>query len=1154
MTEFAHLHLHTEYSLLDGACRIERLPALARSLGQEAVAITDHGVMYGVVDFYKACKKEGVKPILGCEVYVSPRSRTDRQYDLDAEARHLVLLCENETGYKNLLKLVSMGFTEGFYIKPRVDLELLRRHSEGIIALSACLAGEIPKRLVRGEYDAAKAAALELCDIFGKGNFFLELQDHGIPEQREAAKGIIRISDETGIPLVVTNDAHYLEKSDAYTQDVLMCIQTNTTVDAESRMRFQTQEFYVKSGDEMAALFPERPEACANTAEIARRCNVELEFGKLHLPAFDPPEGFSSEEYLKKLCAEGFAVRYPDAPPDYRERLEYETSMISRMGYVDYFLIVSDFIAFARSRDIPVGPGRGSAAGSIVSYCLGITDVDPMKYGLIFERFLNPDRVSMPDIDIDFCVIRRQEVIDYVIEKYGADHVSQIVTFGTMAARGAIRDVGRALGIPYAEVDAAAKLVPMQLSITIGHALEISSGLRELYSGDERMKRLIDTAKKLEGMPRHASTHAAGVVITKEPVSSYVPLAKNDEAVVTQFAMGTLEELGLLKMDFLGLRNLTVIDMCVSLIRKNEPDFDIRNIPEDDAAVFAMLTKGDTSGVFQLESGGITNVCMGLRPQSIEDITAILALYRPGPMDSIPRFIESKHNPDKVRYRHESLREILDVTYGCMVYQEQVMEIFRKLGGYSLGRADMVRRYISKKKQDDLVRERAGFIDGAISRGIDRKTAEDIFSEILDFANYAFNKAHAVSYAVISYQTAYLKCRYPREYMASLLSSVLDYAPKVSEYISVCREMGIRVLPPDINESEENFTVSGGDIRFGLAAVKNVGRGFVQAALHEREKGRFESFSSFCGRMFDTELNRRAVESLVKCGAFDSVAEGHRAQLIAAYDQIVGAVSQHRRRNLEGQIGLFSAEDGGQQAEAAALPEVRRLSPREQLALEKEAIGLYVSGHPLDNYAGAFATAGAAGIGDILLDGASEEGPARFRDEQKVTLLGVISSVRVKLTRSNAQMAYAMLEDRSGTLELIIFPKVFSACGAYLRDDSIIVVKGRISLREDKDPQVVCDEIRPVSDLERAPDARVGETVTAEAYPGGGEKLYLRMKAESSLLARRIKATVSMFPGKKPVILYYEDTKKREGSTAAFDERLLKELRAVLGEENVVMK
>ena len=1170
MTDFVHLHVHTEYSLLDGACRIKNLAARCRELGQKAVAITDHGVMYGVIDFYRAAKKEGVKPIIGCEVYVAPRDRFSRVHELDAGANHLVLLCKNETGYRNLIYLVSCGFTEGFYIKPRVDMDLLREHAEGLIALSACIAGAVPQKLLDGDYEGAKALALEYRDIFGAENYYLELQDHNLPEQREAAKGILRIHHDTGIPLVVTNDAHYLTRGDAQIQDVLMCIQMNKTVEDQDRMRFETDEFYLKDGDEMAALFPEYPEACRNTLEIAERCNLEFTFGERKLPEFDVPDGKSALEYLKELCAAGFARRYPDAPEAYRARLQYEIDMIAQMGFVDYFLIVGDFIAYAKQNGIAVGPGRGSAAGSMVAYCLDITDIDPMRYSLYFERFLNPERVSMPDIDIDFCYLRRPEGIDYVIRKYGADHVAQIVTFGTMAARAAIRDVARALNIPYADADVVAKQVPFELHMTLDRALEVSKPLKERYDADETVRRLIDTARALEGMPRHASTHAAGVVITKNPVYEYVPLAKNDESIVTQFTMTTLEELGLLKMDFLGLRNLTVIEYAERMARERDPGFSIADAPLDDAETFEMLSQGKTVGVFQLESAGITNVVTGLKPQSIEDITAVVALYRPGPMASIPRYIYSKNNPSKVTYKHPLLRDILSVTYGCMVYQEQVMEVFRVLAGYSLGKADMVRRAMSKKKFDVLAAERRAFvhgnpdegIDGAVKRGVPENVAEEIFDEILDFANYAFNKAHAVAYAMVSYRTAYLKCHYPQEYMAALLTSVLDSTPKISEYIAACREMGIAVLPPDINSSQSDFTVSEGAIRFGLGAVKNVGVNFIRDLIAERRSGgRFASLEDFCNRMFDA-LNRRMVENLIKCGAFDSTG-ARRSQLLRVYDGIIDGVGDARRKNLEGQLDLF----GGGVGESAAktpLPDVPELPKKELLSMEKETTGLYLSGHPMDDYIAIVREAKTPALGAILADFGPEGAGETYRDEMFVTVCGIITSVRLKTTKSNNMMAYVVLEDVTGAIEMLVFQRVLTQSGNYIKEDTPVVLRARISAREDEEPKLIVEELRPLT----AEDAAA---LTSPAHAGNGgrrpagpdsvrktRRLYIRVPGEGDPVFQKVIEVLSRYPGMLPVIIKYEDTGAYKQAPARLnvsaDAGLLADVRALVGSANAVIK
>lgn len=954
---FVHLHVHTEYSLLDGACRIRDLPKLVKELGQTACAITDHGVMYGAVDFYRACKAEGIHPIIGCEVYVARRTRFDKQHEFDAESRHLVLLCKNETGYRNLSYMVSQAYIEGFYIKPRIDMELLRAHSDGLIALSACLAGEIPKRLMNGDYNGAKAYALEMRGIFGE-DFYLELQDHGIAEQTEVNRGLLRLHNETGIPLVCTNDAHYLRKEDAENHDVLLCIQTGKTVDDENRMRYEPRNFYIRSTEEMETLFAGYPDAVANTEKIAEKCQLEFTFGKYHLPEFKLPEGYDSPTYLRKLCDEGFAQRYGQAKPEYRKQLDYELDMIEKMGFTDYFLIVSDFVRYAKSRGIPVGPGRGSAAGSMVSYCLEITDIDPMKYDLYFERFLNPERVSMPDIDMDFGDTRRGEVVEYVRKKYGDDHVAQIVTFGTMAARAAIRDVGRALNMTYAEVDVVAKLVPAgpgALHITLQEALKLSKQLADMYREEPKVKKLIDTAMALEGMPRHASTHAAGVVITKLPVYEYVPLARNDDAVVCQYVMTTLEELGLLKMDFLGLRNLTVLDDAVKMVQQREPEFALSKIPDDDAETYDMISRGQTAGVFQIESTGMTGVCVGLKPQSIEDITAVIALYRPGPMESIPRFIACKHDPKLVTYKHPRLVPILSVTYGCIVYQEQVIRIFQELGGFSLGQADMVRRAISKKKAKEIEKERQAFvygdaergIKGCIANGIDEKTAQAIYDEIYDFANYAFNKAHAVSYAVVAYQTAYFKCHYTKEYMAALLTSVLDNSDKVAGYIGECRDCGIALLPPDVNRSSDRFTVEPDGIRFGLVAIKNIGRGFIQSVVREREQGgSFTSLQDFCDRMYDCgDMNKRAVENLIRSGAFDSMG-ARRSQLLAVYEKVLDGIGNVRRRNVEGQIDFFGMSAANSTVETVVMPDIPEFTATERMHMEKETTGLYLSGHP----------------------------------------------------------------------------------------------------------------------------------------------------------------------------------------------------------------
>ena len=1154
---FTHLHIHTEYSLLDGCCRIPGLVRRVRELGQTAVAITDHGVMYGAVDFYKACKAEGIKPIIGCEVYVAPRTRFDKVHEMDSGARHLILLCRNEVGYRNLCHMVSRSFTEGFYVRPRIDKDLLREHHEGLIALSACLAGEIPRFLRNGQYEAAKQEALAMRELFGADGYYLELQDHSLPEDPQIVQGLLRLHEDTGIPLVATNDAHYLSRADAVTQDVLMCIQMGKTVDDPGRMKFETEEFYVKSEAEMRALFPQCPEAIENTQRVADLCNVEFEFGTYHLPEFKLPEGYTDRDaYFERLCLDGFKRRYPKEPPEYLQQLRYEMDMIRKMGFVDYFLIVSDFIGYAKRSGIPVGPGRGSAAGSVVSYCLDITDVEPMKYSLYFERFLNPERVTMPDIDIDFCIRRRQEVIDYVCRKYGSDHVAQIVTFGTMAARGAIRDVGRALNFPYAEVDQIAKLVPSgpgALHITLDESLKISKPLRELYEGDERVRQLIDTARSIEGMPRHASTHAAGVVITRLPVDDYVPLAKNDESVVTQYTMTTLEELGLLKMDFLGLRNLTVLDDAVKLVQRSDPTFTLSSISDDDPKVFQMLSEGKTSGVFQMESPGMTGVCVGLKPQNIEDITAIIALYRPGPMDSIPRFIACKHDPKLIRYKHPALIPILSVTYGCIVYQEQVIEIFRKLGGYSLGQADMVRRAISKKKKAQIEKERHSFIHGdpergipgCVANGIPAQTGEDIYDEIYDFANYAFNKAHAVSYAIVCYQTAWFKCHHMREYMAALLTSVLDYQEKVAEYIGECRENGIRLMPPDINLSDADFTVDNGTIRFGLVAVKGVGRGVIQNLLAERGRsGRFTSFPDFCQRMMGADLNRRVVESLIKCGAFDSLGY-KRSQLMEVYGQVLDGIAQQRRKNLEGQFDLFG---GGGEDESSGIPELvlpnlPEYSRSQLMTMERETTGLYLTGHPMDEYREAARNAKAAPIGAILSDFAKEDGPETYRDEQRLSIAGIVASSKTKTTKNNTLMAYVTLEDDTGAMELLVFARVLGESGGYIKENAPVLATGRLSVRDEKAPQMLVDSIRPL-----------GEAGTAVKERESGQKLYVKVATAQSPQFEKIKKIFLMFPGEQQAVFYFSDTRKRMGTPCVIHPALIRELGEMLGGENVVLK
>ena len=1144
---FVHLHVHSEYSLLDGACRVEGLMERVKELGQTAVAITDHGVMYGCIDFYKAAKAAGVKPIIGCEVYVARRGMEDRVHGIDNDPYHLVLLCKDRTGYENLCYLVSEAFIHGFYGKPRVDLALLEAHHEGLIALSACLAGGVPQYLMDQDYAGAKAYAENLARIFGEDNFYLELQDHGIPEQRAVNQGVLRLARETGIPLVVTNDAHYLRREDAKIHDVLLCIQIGKTVDDENRMKFQTEEFYIKSEEELKRSFPGLEEAFSNTQAIADRCNLDFTFHEYHLPSFPVPAGFTNEGYFRQLCEDGFRQRYENPPQSYRERLEYEIGVISRMGYVNYYLIVWDFIRYAKEQGIPVGPGRGSGAASIVAYCMHITEVDPMKYSLIFERFLNPERVSMPDFDTDFCQERRGEVIEYVMRKYGADHVSQIATFGTMAARGAIRDVGRALNFSYAETDVVAKLVPATPHITLEEALKVSPRLKQMYDEDSRVQLLIDTARSLEGMPRNASTHAAGVVITADPVYTYVPLSRNDDTIVTQYTMTTIEELGLLKMDFLGLRNLTVIHDAEEQIRAFRPDFSMANIPDDDPETFRMLTEGKTQGVFQLESAGMTGVCVNMKASSIEDITAIVALYRPGPMDSIPRFIANKLDSRKVTYKTPMLEPILKVTYGCIVYQEQVIEIFRSLGGYTMGQADNIRRAISKKKLKVIEAERKVFvygdqaqgISGCVGHGISEEVAQSIYDEIVDFANYAFNKAHAVCYAVVSYQTAYLKCHYPKQYMAALMTSVLDSAAKISGYIAECKEMGIQVLPPDLNHSDDPFTVEGDCIRFGLGAVKNVGRGLIRSMVKKRQEGGpFQSLEDFLRRMDEGELNKRAVENFIKSGAADCFGH-HRSELLAVYEQMMDAVADSRKKNLEGQMGLFSMleEDAG----AIPIPPLKEMKKAELLALEKETTGIYLSGHPMDDYRPYLKNTHVVHIARLM----DEE--STYTDDQIISVAGIVQTVKMKTTRSNSVMAYVTLEDDTAAVEMLAFSNVLSQYGGYLREGSAVVVTGRLSLRDDKEPQIVVNRARPISDFSQ-------QEQPPEPPPPAAGKLYLRLPTEQDRLFAKVRAIVNMFPGTNPVVVYFADTGKRLGARCALAQMMIEELKNVLGEGNVVVK
>lgn len=1153
---FTHLHLHTEYSLLDGACRIEGLMQRVKALGQTAVAITDHGVMYGCVDFYKAAKKVGVKPIIGCEVYVATRTRFDKVNRIDG-SNHLVLLCKNETGYKNLIKMVSAGFTEGFYNKPRVDHELLEEYHEGLICLSACLAGEIPQALLAGDYEKAKNLARYYEDLFGKGNYYIEIQDHGLDEQRTVLPLLVRLSRETGIPLVATNDAHYLEKEDSRMQHILICIQTNKTVNDDDVLEFGTDEFYVKSTDEMYELFSAWPEACENTSRIAEMCSFDFEFGVTKLPYFVAPDGMDNKEYFVKLCRDGLLRRYgADVPEDIRARLDYEISIIDRMGYINYYLIVFDFINYAKSQGIPVGPGRGSGAGSLAAYCVGITNIDPIKYNLLFERFLNPERVSMPDFDIDFCYERRQEVIDYVIRKYGADHVAQIVTFGTMAARAAIRDVGRVLDMPYGTVDGIAKLVPMEPKMTLTKALSISRELKARYDADPQVKELIDMSLKLEGMPRHASTHAAGVVITREAADEYVPLATNDGNPVTQFTMTTIEELGLLKMDFLGLRTLTVIDDAEKMIRKREPGFSMDAVPYDDQRVYAMLNAGETEGVFQMESGGMTQAVMGLQSKSLEDIIAIISLYRPGPMESIPTYIANRHNPGNVKYKTPQLEHILDVTNGCIVYQEQVMQICRELAGFSYGQADLVRRAMSKKKHDVMEKERQHFVHGntepghecagCVANGISETVANAIFDDMSSFASYAFNKAHAAAYAVVAYQTAYLKRHYPREFMAALLTSVLDNTGKVIEYTAECQRMGIRVLPPDINASDAGFTVEGKDIRFGLLALKNVGRNLIATVVRERSGTPYRSLYDFCKRLHGTEINRRAVESMIKSGAFDNL-EAKRRSMMDGVEGILKSVESEARRNLDGQIDLFGALDGEQESgrNVYKLPDSGEEYPYDiLLQMEKEVSGLYLSGHPLDHYRPVIEKVSTCRISELVGEN------AHAYDEQNVTLVCTVVRTKTINTKAGGMMAFITVEDLSGSMEVLAFPKVLLAASEAVHDNAVVVIKGRVSYKEDEPSKLIADSI---VDVERYEPDKIKTDIKSTK-----NGLWLKLSSMRSESFEETKNLLQIFEGNFPVYMYFEDTKQRMLAPKSLwctqSDLLVSELERVLGAGNVKVK
>lgn len=1173
---FAHLHVHTEYSLLDGACRIEQVLDRAIELGQDALAITDHGAMYGIIDFYKAALEKKIKPIIGCEVYVAARSRHDKTHSLDGERSHLTLLCENNVGYKNLIAMVSEAWTTGFYTKPRIDRDLIEKYHEGIIALSGCLGGEIPRALLRGDYEEAKKTALWYNKILGQGNYFIEIQNHGMGEQIQILPQLIRLSKETGIPLVATNDTHYVYKEDARIQQILICIQTNHVLGENTGFEFGTDEFYLKSEEEMRSLFAEYPEAVDNTQLIADRCDVSFEFGKIVLPHFEVPDNQNHFNYLTDLCKIGFSKLYGDNPPDeYSERLTYELDVINKMGYVDYFLIVYDFIRYAKSKGIPVGPGRGSGAGSIVAYCVGITGIDPMKYNLLFERFLNPERISMPDFDIDFCYERRGEVLKYVIEKYGEGHVAQIITFGTMAAKAAIRDVGRAMGIAYATVDQVAKKIPNELQMTIDRALE-SDEFRNQYNSSEEIKDLIDTARKVEGMPRHASTHAAGVVITREPVNTYVPLAKNDEAVVTQFAMNTIESLGLLKMDFLGLRTLTVIDSTQKMIRKEIPDFKVEDISLTENSVYEMLSMGHTEGIFQFESAGMRSALVGLIPESLEDLIAVISLYRPGPMDSIPKYIENRHHPEKIEYITPQLENILSVTNGCIVYQEQVMQIFRELAGYSYGQADVVRRAVSKKKNEVLKNERKKFVfgntgedgspacDGAINRNISETAANKIFEQMISFADYAFNKSHAAAYALVSYQTAWLKNKYPREYMASLLSSVLDNTSKVSAYIAECNRMKIKVLPPDVNSSIETFTVSKESILFGLLAVKNLGKGFIRKIIDDRTtNGAFESFYSFCKRMHGKELNSRGVESLIKCGALDGLGSNRR-QMLQGMPAIISGLDSIKRKNIDGQLGFFDLGSEFAENSEPTLPDVAEIPFSEMLALEKEITGIYLSGHPMAEYEQLSKKLSSARIVDLIEAGSDPT--SKFSDNMKIKLLCIIASVKTKVTKSNNTMAFLTVEDLYGSIEVIVFPRIYSDNALLLQVGRVVRIFGKLSLREDDDAKIVAEMIEPCPTKDEGDyllqnkdaDTKRKSPMFAHETSENRKGLFLRLPSSNCEEVIAVKKLLRIFEGNTAVYLYFLDKNKYvvqpKESWIHINDVLIEELKNLLGEENVVLQ
>lgn len=1128
---FTHLHVHTQFSLLDGACRLGNLVARAKELGMTSLAITDHGNMYGAVDFYRECKKQGIKPIIGCEVYVAPRTRYDKENVLDREYNHLVLLCKNEIGYKNLIKMVSQSFTEGFYYKPRIDHDLLEKYSEGLVCLSGCMVGKIPQHILKKEYDEAKKTALYYRSLFGEDSFFLEIQNHGIDEQMVIIDGIKRLHNETGIPLVATNDVHYVEKQDASIQQVLICIATNHIIGEDTGLEFHSDNFYLKSEQEMRDIFFDVQSAIDNTQLIADMCNFDFEFGNTKLPYFATPNDMDHFEYFRQRCYEGMAVRYGANPPqEYIDRLEYELDTVNRMGYTDYYLIVQDFVTFAKSKGIPVGPGRGSGAGSIAAYCIGITDLDPMKYDLIFERFLNPERVSMPDFDIDFCYERRQEVIDYVTEKYGADHVAQIVTFGTLQTKAAIRDVGRAMGMSYNAVDTVVKMIPNSFHITIDEAIKNSKPLRDAMELNGDVKKLIETAKKVEGMPRNTSTHAAGVVITHDPVSSYVPLATNDDLVVTQYIMTTLEELGLLKMDFLGLRTLTVIDDAA-----RSAGIDINSISIDDENVYKLYQRGQTEGVFQFESSGMKQMLMNLKPKSLEDLIAATSLYRPGPASQIDTFIANSKNQASITYDTPLLEPILKNTYGCIVYQEQVMQIFRSLAGYSFGRADVVRRAMSKKKHDVMEQERATFIEGCGRNNIAPDVANSIFDRMTDFASYAFNKSHAACYALVAYRCSYLKCYYPAQFMAALLTSVLENANKVARYIAECKRLGLRLAPPNINSSMKGFTADGRVINYGLLGIKNLGNDFIEEIIAERQKGDFVDLSDFCSRMQSGHFNRRAVESLIRCGAMDCFG-ANRRQMLQALPVIVTNMEQKYRRTMYGQVGFFDISDDFDSFE---MPNVEEFPKSELLQMEKEMTGLYLSGHPMDKYQEYIERANCRKTYELIEDA---------KDGANVVLCGIITHITIKQTRANkANMAFVTLEDLYGTIEAILFPKVFIQYGSMISEGSVIAVAGTVSVEEEKDAKILVNTVY-------SPSAIPAQRVEQKKRRTG---LFLKLESNNDPRISQCRSLLASSKGNVPLYFYYEDSKKYylcdKADYVSTNDALMSELAKILGEKNVAL-